>query len=205
MIPQEFADALSTLQDRVPPFDSEKAKDLLLQELGPERFAELKDMEFEKGPVASASIGQVYRGFIKGTDVAVKCQRPNALAEIALDLYLVREFAPIYQNLVGASTDFQSLANEWGRGFIDELSYTREAENTIQFTKDMEDRELTAITAPTVVPEFSTERVLVTEWVQGVRLDQSTAIDVPRLCSVALNAYLVMLLETRRLHCDPHP
>jgi predicted unusual protein kinase regulating ubiquinone biosynthesis (AarF/ABC1/UbiB family) len=164
--------------------------------LGPGRFAQLKEISFDKGPVASASIGQVYCGFIGDREVAVKCQRPNALAEIALDLHLVREFAPLYQKITSSATDYQSLANEWGRGFIAELDYREEAENTILFNKDMQMRKMNAVIAPTVVEEFSTERILVTEWVQGVRLDQSLADDVPRLCSVALNAYLVMLLET---------
>lgn len=75
------------------------------------------------GPVASASIGQVYRGFLDKREVAVKIQRPNVLAEICLDLYLVREFAPIYKKLTRTASDIQGLADEWGRGFIQELDY----------------------------------------------------------------------------------
>ena len=139
----------------------------------------------------------MYRGYIGDTQVAVKFRSPNALAEIALDLYLVRDyFAPIYQKVTKSATDFQSLANEWGRGFIAELDYREEAKSTIQFNVDMASRKLNAVMAPAVIEEYSTERILVTECVEGVRLDQSTADDVPRLCSVALNAYLVMLLET---------
>ena len=47
--------------------------------------------------------------------------------------------------------------------------------------------------------------VLTTKWVDGERLATSDAADVPRLCGVALNAYLTMLLDTGSLHCDPHP
>ena len=47
--------------------------------------------------------------------------------------------------------------------------------------------------------------MLVTEWVEGTRLDRDASPDVPRLCGVALNAYLTMLLDTGCLHCDPHP
>ena len=137
--------------------------------------------------------------------MAVKVQRPNVLAEIALDLYIVREFAPIYQKIMGGATNLQALANEWGRGFIAELDYREEALNTIRFNAEMEARQLNAVCAPTVLTEYSTERILVTEWVDGTRLDQSDAADVPRLCAVALNAYLVMLLELKSLHCDPHP
>jgi predicted unusual protein kinase regulating ubiquinone biosynthesis (AarF/ABC1/UbiB family) len=138
-------------------------------------------------------------------EVAVKIQRPDVLAEIALDLYLVREFAPLYQRLTGSATNFQSLANEWGRGFIAELDYHEEAKNTQQFNREMKKRAITAVIAPEVVGEFTADRVLVTRWIDGTRLDQSTASDVPQLCTAALNAYLVMLLELQKLHCDPHP
>jgi hypothetical protein len=205
LIPEEYASALATLQDQVPPFEGSRAKQLLREQLGENRFSRLTGIGLEnsKGPVASASIGQVYRGFIDGKEVAVKVQRPNVLAEIALDLHIVREFAPIYQKFTGGATDLQALANEWGRGFIAELDYQKEAASTIRFNQEMKKRNLNAVTAPTVVSDFSTEQILVTEWVEGTRLDQSDADDVPRLCSVALNAYLVMLLELQSLHCDP--
>jgi hypothetical protein len=205
LIPEEYASALATLQDQVPPFEGSRAKQLLREQLGENRFSRLTGIGLEnsKGPVASASIGQVYRGFIDDKEVAVKVQRPNVLAEIALDLHIVREFAPIYQKFTGGATDLQALANEWGRGFIAELDYQKEAASTIRFNQEMKKRNLNAVTAPTVVSDFSTEQILVTEWVEGTRLDQSDADDVPRLCSVALNAYLVMLLELQSLHCDP--
>jgi len=165
-------------------------------------------------PVASASIGQVYRGFAdvenaegkkEEVEIAVKVQRPNVLAEIALDLFIVREFAPYYQKLTGSATDLQGLANEWGRGFIAELTYVGEATSTKKFNEQMKKKGLNAVTAPTVVDALSTNRILTTEWVRGNRLDRSQEDDVARLCGVALNAYLVMLLETGTLHCDPHP
>ena len=70
--------------------------------------------------MSGASIEQVCKGNYtdsQGTirDVAVKVQRPDGLAEIALELHIVREFAPTYQKLTRSATDFQNLANEWGR------------------------------------------------------------------------------------------
>ena len=66
-------------------------------------------------------------------------------------------------------------------------------------------RGLNAVTSPTVVDELVRDTVLVTEWVEGTRLDRDASPDVPRLCGVAINAYLTMLLDTGVLHCDPHP
>jgi predicted unusual protein kinase regulating ubiquinone biosynthesis (AarF/ABC1/UbiB family) len=220
LLPAEYVATLSTLQDQVPPFDNDVALTILRQQLGNQRVQKLQITGISSSPsssppVASASIGQVYKGMIRDSGsssdtskfVAVKVQRPNVLAEIALDLYIVREFfVPLYMALNrNVATDLRALANEWGRGFIAELDYRSEAANTIKFNKAMEQRQLAAVCAPTVLTEYSTEQILVTEWVDGTRLDRSNEADVPRLCAVALNAYLVMLLELKSLHCDPHP
>lgn len=77
-----------------------------------------------------------------------------------------------------------------------ELTYIGEAENTKRFNVEMKKKGLDAVVAPTVIDELSSNRVLTTGWVQGNRLDRSDEDDVARLCGIALNAYLVMLLET---------
>jgi len=211
LLPDEYIQALSSLQDQVPAFCSHEARQVLMKELGYDKVKDLEGIS-TANPIASASIGQVYRVKVKNGDdepkyVAVKVQRPNVLSDIALDLHLVRELAPFYQKYIArAETELQSLVNEWGRGFIHELDYREEAKNTILFNKAMKERNLNAVMAPVVLQEYSSERILVTEWVEGTRIDRSEEkADIPRLCSVALNAYLVMLLELKSLHCDPHP
>jgi predicted unusual protein kinase regulating ubiquinone biosynthesis (AarF/ABC1/UbiB family) len=166
-------------------------------------FATLSEL-----PVASASIGQVYRGTLAATgqEVAVKVQRPGILAEIALDLHVLRILTPIQtilQNAVnGVSTTQEdidtavALVDEWGRGFVAETDYQLEADNTRRFERAMRKRGLEAVCAPTVVEELVRDKVLVTEWVTGTRLDRDASPDVPRLCGVAINAYLTMLLDT---------
>ncbi|KAL3922247.1 MAG: hypothetical protein SGILL_002310 [Bacillariaceae sp.] len=205
LLPEEYIQALSSLQDQVPAFCNNQAKQVLLKELGQTKVNNLEGISSAE-PIASASIGQVYKVKIQdssgdGKYVAVKVQRPNVLSDIALDLHLVRAVAPFYQKyIVRAETDMQSLVNEWGRGFIAELDYREEAKHTMQFNKAMQTRNLNAVMAPVVVPKYSSERILVTEWVDGTRIDRSEdASDIPRMCSVALNAYLVMLLELKRL------
>jgi len=142
-------------------------------------------------------------------------QRPSILDEIALDLYLLRLLTPLQtrvSNLINKLPTYpedirlaRELVDEWGRGFVAETDYRYEAANTAAFSEAMERRGLGAVTAPTVVGELSTNCVLTTEWVDGTRLDLDASPDVPRLCGVAINAYLTMLLDTGTLHCDPHP
>ena len=98
-----------------------------------------------------------------------------------------------------------TLVDEWGRGFVAETDYRLEARNTMDFEAAMRSRGLEAVCAPTVVEELVRDKLLVTEWVEGTRLDKDASPDVPRLCGVAINAYLTMLLDSGTLHCDPHP
>ncbi|KAJ1476438.1 ABC1 family-domain-containing protein, partial [Baffinella frigidus] len=157
-------------------------------------------------PVAAASIGQVYKGTLPdGQEVAVKVQRPDVVQDIALDLYMCRAIAPIYKKAFKLNTDLEGLIDEWGAGFVNELDYIREATNGQRFLSAMQERGLNAVTTSEVVPHLSSERILVTKWVDGEKLSVSKEGDVGRLCGVALNAYLTMLLDTGLLHCDPHP
>jgi predicted unusual protein kinase regulating ubiquinone biosynthesis (AarF/ABC1/UbiB family) len=158
-------------------------------------------------PVASASIGQVYKGILRasGQEVAVKVQRPQVLQNVAMDLHLMRSLAPKWQEYKEMNTNLTGLVDAWGKGFIDELDYRKEARATTEFSRAMKDRGLGSVFAPEVVPELSSIHVLTTKWVDGERLVDSDADDVPRLCGVALNAYLTMMLDTGCLHCDPHP
>jgi Spy/CpxP family protein refolding chaperone len=137
--------------------------------------------------------------------VAVKVQRPQVLSEVALDLFMVRALAPSWQKAQEINTDLVGLIDAYAVTFVNELDYTREAAATTAFSAAMAQRGLGSVTAPEIVPDLSSMHVLTTKWVDGERLSASDADDVPRLCGVALNAYLTMLLDTGTLHCDPHP
>ena len=95
--------------------------------------------------------------------------------------------------------------DEWGVRFVDELDYRREAANATQFGEAMRARGLTSLCPAEVVEGLTAQRVLTTEWVDGTRLDESDQGDEARLCGIALNGYLTMLLDTGVLHADPHP
>mmetsp|Transcript_11978 Transcript_11978/g.25497 ORF Transcript_11978/g.25497 Transcript_11978/m.25497 type:complete len:959 (-) Transcript_11978:109-2985(-) len=216
ILPEPYALELRQLQDAVPPFPSTEAYDVLRTELGVSDLSSIFS-SLSPRPVASASIGQVYRGTLRsnGKDVAVKVQRPGILGEIALDLHVLRLLTLIQtklQNSINRRPTTQEdidtallLVDEWGRGFVAETDYRLEATNTMQFEEAMRKRGLDAVCAPNVVEELVKDKILVTEWVEGTRLDKDASEDVPRLCGVAINAYLTMLLDTGVLHCDPHP
>ena len=95
ILSEKYFEEIERLQDRVPPFSSEEAYGLIELELG----CKIDDVFQRLTPttVASASLGQVYRGLLReaygGGEVAVKVQRPNVLSQVALDLYVARLLA----------------------------------------------------------------------------------------------------------------
>mmetsp|Transcript_26475 Transcript_26475/g.59718 ORF Transcript_26475/g.59718 Transcript_26475/m.59718 type:complete len:598 (-) Transcript_26475:68-1861(-) len=204
-----YVRGLKSLQDQVPPFNNEEARSIIENELG-SSLGELF-VNFPKEPVAAASLGQVYKATIRdaegGTrDVAVKVQRPNIMNQVALDMHLIREVAPVIKRTFNLNTDFVGVVDTWGSGFIDELDYIEEALNAKSFTESIKQTPLSGVvSSPLVVDELTTRKVLTTEWVVGERLDKSEKGDVAILCSIAMNSYLTMMLETGLLHCDPHP
>ena len=205
LLPAAYAAGLTKLQDAVPPFPGELGRAVIEQELGIKIDEVFSELSVE--PVASASVGQVYKGRLRetGEAVAVKVQRPGVLANVALDLFIMRSLAPLWKKVQNMNTDLVGLVDTWGTGFVNELDYRKEAAATKAFSAAMRQRGLGAVFAPEVVSSLSSIHVLTTKWVDGERLAASAASDVPRLSGVALNAYLTMLLDTGTLHCDPHP
>jgi predicted unusual protein kinase regulating ubiquinone biosynthesis (AarF/ABC1/UbiB family) len=205
LLPPAYLQELRKLQDSVAPFPEPLARAILERELPSGAFAFLSPV-----PVASASLGQVYKGTLAadGRTVAVKVQRPDVAEGITLDLLILRLGAPLLQRRRGLNTDLVALVDEWGSRFVDELDYTKEAAAGSAFRAAMEARGLGAsITAAEVVAPLSSRRVLTTAWVEGTRLD-ATTLDAPearRMVELAVAAYLTMLLDTGSLHADPHP
>ncbi|KAL7567130.1 hypothetical protein ACA910_009457 [Epithemia clementina (nom. ined.)] len=197
---------LATLQDQVTAFDTGVAKQIMEAEWG--RPVNSVIDELPAKPVAAASLGQVYKAKLKGSGqvVAIKVQRPDIMEQIALDMHLLREFAPIAKRTFNLNSDTVGTVDAWGSGFVDELDYIQEAANAEFFSEQVQKTPLKEVVlAPKVVQDFTTPQVLVTEWIDGQRLDRSSADDVTILCSIAMNTYLTMMLEMGVLHCDPHP
>lgn len=204
LLTPEYLRSLTALQDKVPAFPTETAREIISQELGKPCDSVFTGIEGK--PVAAASLGQVFRAkTTDGRQVAVKVQRPDILEQVSLDMFLIRTASPLIKAL-GAPGDIEGLVDDWGFGFVNELDYLQEANNADSFMEGMKTTPLANVVfAPPVLREYSARRVLTTEWIDGERLEKSSADDVSTLCSVAMNTYLTMMLETGTLHCDPHP
>lgn len=210
VLPKEALKELQLLQDSVKPFDTKTAIEQIESELGGklnEFFSEISEK-----PVAAASLAQVYRAKLASTGeyVAVKIQRPKVLETVSKDLYVLRRAAEVYQGLIDRflpqqKTNYVDLMGEWALGFYTELDFLNEAGNQKRLKSLLNDEGVTNIYIPKVYEELCTRRVLVSEWIDGIKLSDANSSVIKELIPSAQEAFLTQLLQVGFLHADPHP
>ncbi len=124
-------------------------------------------------PIAAASIGQVYKATLRsnGAKVAIKIQRPNCEDAIAIDLFVLRWYAQLFQRmlaLLGRNIDLVSVIDDFGDLIYREIDYNAEAVNAQRFTELYSD--ISEIFVPKIYTQWSSSKVLTMEWVDGCRL-----------------------------------
>lgn len=164
-LPEEAQQALAALQADAAPMSPSLAAGVVRDELGgePERvFATWEDV-----PVAAASIGQVHRATdADGRQLAVKVQFPGVSDAIEEDLDAAEVMYAVFSALALGGLDARALVDELRARMREELDYRREAANVTEFADRFAGHPWVRI--PTLAPEFSTARVLTTEWVDGL-------------------------------------
>jgi hypothetical protein len=177
LLPSEYLEELQKLQDDVPRFSNQIAFRTVEQELGVQFFDIFELVQDE--PIAAASIGQVYQARLKanGDLVALKIQRPNCEEIISLDLYVLRWWSGIYSGifkLLNRDINVQSIIDDFGELIYREIDYIAEAANAQRFNELYAG--VTDVFVPKVYSDLTTRKVLVMEWVDGVRLTDSATL-----------------------------
>ncbi len=208
LITTRFADEFKKLQDRVPPFPAEEAFRIIEDETG-KKIEEIFSV-FDRIPVAAASIAQVFQGkLLDGSDVIIKVQRPRIREQIDTDIGILMYAASLLEKYLPESNFFNptGIVEEFSRTVRKELDFLEESRNCMRFRKNFEN--VTDVYIPAIYDRFTTNKIIVMERIEGVRIDDIEGIvrlnlDRPRLAKAGVNAYFKMTLEDGFFHADPH-
>ncbi|GMH81844.1 hypothetical protein TrVE_jg5379 [Triparma verrucosa] len=212
LLPKVYLDELQKLQDDVPRFEDHVAFGIVKEELGVD-FTELFEI-IGDGPVAAASIGQVYKATLKATGetVAIKIQRPDCEETIALDLYILRWWSGIAniltQGILKRDVNVQSIIDDFGELIYREIDYVAEAANAQRFNEIYANLPI-SIFVPKIYSTLTTSKVLTMEWVDGLRLTDTAALqqyglDKEELVDSLVQCSLRQILDNGFFHADPH-
>ena len=209
LLPAPYLEALSRLQDQIEPFPYEEVDRIVSTELGvrlSKAFA-----EFEREPLAAASLAQVHRAWMRdGRAVVVKVQRPDIREQIILDLESLEEMAKFLDahTEVGRRYEFENMLVGLRRSLLRELDFKLEANNLLALAENM--REFERLILPEPIEDFTTSRILTMDYIPGKKITELTPlrlmeIDGPGLARELFRAYLKQILLDGLVHADPHP
>jgi len=209
LLPKQYIDELSKLQDCLPALPTETIIDVIEAELG--RPLDQIYASFDHEPLAAASLGQVHRATLgDGTDVAVKVLRPGIDKVVAVDLRSIRAILRLLDRWFHLSDliDLDVLDSDFSTTFTNELDYILEGHNAERFQLNllMDPH----VDIPQIFWEQSTHKVLTMEFMDGVRIDDLAAMDAMGIdrAQVAKNLmgiFYEMVLNDGFYHADPHP
>jgi ubiquinone biosynthesis protein len=209
LLPDDIADELVKLQDRVPPFPNEIACRIIEQELGMtigEAFA-----DFDPTPLASASVAQVHTAVLHtGEKVVVKVLRPDIEDRIHSDIALLYELARFAERFWSDARRLRPLevVAEFEKTTLDELDLIREAANAAKLRRNFENSDI--IYVPEVYWPLSRQKVMVMERIQGIPVGEIEQLkaggaDFKLLAERGVEIFFTQVFRDNFFHADMHP
>jgi predicted unusual protein kinase regulating ubiquinone biosynthesis (AarF/ABC1/UbiB family) len=209
LLPLEYVKALGQLQDRVPEFDSSEAIAIIESELGHPLHVLYR--EFERTPIAAASLGQVHRARLHtGEAVVVKVQRPGLERLFEMDFRILGRLVGWIDRVFPISRHYnlKAVHDEFAEILSREIDYVQEAMNADRFRHNFMDHD--RIVVPKIHARYTTRRVLTMEYVPGIKVNDrqsllAIGIDPCEINHLGICAYLKQLLQDGFFQADPHP
>ena len=203
---EQYVRTLSMLHDSMPPRPWDEMRAVIESELGD--TVDSLFAEFDRRPIAAASLAQVYRARTHdGHDVAVKVQYPGIDRIVRWDLETIRFLANVWAKLE-SSIDFRPIAQEMERNAPEEVDFVHEGRAAEEIAALLADRN--DVVVPGIYWQLSTRRVLTMDYLDGIRITdveamRAAGIDPPRVADTLIDLYNVMILRYGVFHADPHP
>ena len=209
LLPDDMADSLKHLQDRVPPFPSADAQRIIERSLGGK--VEEKFASFSREPMASASVAQVHAATLPdGRDVVVKVIRPGIEKVINQDLSLMYLMADLLERYwsEGPRLHPREVVADYDATIHDELNLQREGANASQLRRNFEDSSLIYI--PYIDWDYTTKNVLVMERIHGIPIADIPAlrdagVNLKVLAEKGVEIFFTQVFRDSFFHADMHP
>jgi len=209
LLPEDLIAEMERFHDKAPMVPAEDIRGVFLREFGKEPEALVA--HFDHTPIASASMAQVHRArLIGGKEVALKIQRPGIREIVEMDIQILRKMAHLIETYFPQYDVFQpmELVKMFETSIRKELRFSLEAANLVRFQEQF--RGNPDIMVPQLYPEFSTDRIICMEFIDGIKitsLDQLKKIGItgPELAITGINLYYEQVFEHGFFHADPHP
>jgi ubiquinone biosynthesis protein len=209
LLPADVISEFKRLQDDVPPLPFAEMQRAIEAELG----APISELfsSFDEQPLASASIGQVYRALLKTDEgevaVVVKAQRPNIARVIDRDIDLLYLLARAIERSIPEARAYQPvrLVEEFDRAIRAELDFAQEADNAERFAQNF--AELATVRFPKVYRQVSSRKAITLGYFDGKNVFDAVAsgASAERIAKNAVQIVVKMIFEHGFFHADPHP
>jgi ubiquinone biosynthesis protein len=209
LLPDDIAEELARLQDRVPPFSGARAKAMI--ELAQGLPLDKVFLAFDETPLASASIAQVHAARLHdGTDVVVKVLRPNIRNYIRRDVSLLRTIAGMAERYWKQSRRLRpcEVIAEFEKTLYDELDLLREAANASQLRRNFRDSGMLYV--PEIHWAHCRSNVMVMERISGISVTnvaalRASGIDLKALAERGVELFFTQVFRHNFFHADMHP
>ncbi|UGA36359.1 ubiquinone biosynthesis regulatory protein kinase UbiB [Chromobacterium haemolyticum] len=214
LLPPDYADELARLQDQVPPYDGLQAREMIERSLG--RKVDELYVDFDNTPVASASVAQVHKAWLRqpdggrGREVAVKVLRPGIQPVIEQDLALMATLAGWVEKLFtdGKRLKPREVVAEFDKYLHDELDMMHEAANASQLRRNFKNSDMLIV--PEVFYDYTSRDVLTLEWMHGIPVGQvdrlrEAGVDLSKLSRFGVEIFFTQVFRHGFFHADMHP
>lgn len=209
MFSERYCKELVKLRDNVAPMPFDEVRNVIEKEYGCPLEEVFKEFEFV--PLGSASIAQVHKAKLhNGREIVVKVQRPYIYEMMERDISLIRRAGKLLRlsEVLSSVIDINIVMDEFWFTAKQEMDFLNEARFAIEFTKHNED--LVYIGTPKIEQEYTTSKVLVMEYIDGIRIDdfeelEAQGYDKKEISSKLAENYIKQIVDDGFFHADPHP